>query len=89
MIHRIGGVDYTISFCRLRKNRGDCSPPDGKHPMIRIDKRLVGEELLEVEVHELLHALFWILDERAIDQAAKDISRYLTRRGYRYAAPDE
>lgn len=83
MKHKIGGVEYEIRFRALRNVLGDCTDPRKSNPQIRIDKALSGQRLLEVEIHELLHAEFWDLAEEAIDRAARDLSSYLYKRGYR------
>jgi hypothetical protein len=43
--------------------------------LIRSD--LVGEELIEVFIHECLHAGDWTKDEEWVDQTARDIARGL------------
>ena len=63
---------------------GDCSSPDEKYRVVRVDSRIQGEEELDVILHELLHAAAWdVLDESFVDSTATGIARLLWRIGYR------
>lgn len=62
---------------------GSCCPPTARNKEIRIRKTLRGERLLEVIIHEVLHACFWDIDEDAIESAARDLARVLYRLGVR------
>lgn len=72
---------YRIEFAQLSDCRGSCDPLTEKDKAIRIDSRLRGEELVEVAIHEAIHAACWDLDETAVTEAARDIARMLTRLG--------
>lgn len=69
---------------RVRKHRGDVDAPHEKRKLIRIDPGLKDEERLEVELHELLHAVDWHKDETWVHDVARDIAKILYRQlGYR------
>lgn len=68
------------------RTRGTCDPPDCKKKAIKILSSLEGEELLEVLIHEFLHASFWNIEEPSIEKAAQDIAYVLFKLGYRRAA---
>lgn len=61
---------------------GYCTPPDQAGRTICIRPSLTGERRLEVEIHEMIHAAMWSLDEEFVEQMAKDLARNLTRIGY-------
>lgn len=80
------GKRYRVVFERLPDDtNGECDHPETKHKQIRIDSALTGRPLLETELHELLHAGFWSLDETHVAEWARDVSRYLWQRGYKCA----
>lgn len=57
--------------------------PDVKGKAIYIADELKGETLLEVTIHEALHACDWYKDEEWVCQAGHDIARLLWRLGWR------
>lgn len=59
----------------LGNARGSCDPPTKPNKEIRIISSLKGQELLEVMLHEILHAALWDLDEQAIEETAEDAAR--------------
>lgn len=63
------------------KDRGYCESPDSKNKSIVISRNLTGEELLEVLIHECLHAATWDSSEQMVSETAKDIARILHRLG--------
>lgn len=63
------------------KDRGYCDSPDSKNKSIVISKTLEGEELLEVLIHECLHAATWDSSEQMVFETARDIARILHRLG--------
>ena len=63
----IGDNRWKVQFCVLRDRRGDCNIEKRE---IRIDERLEGEELLEVLIHEIMHARCWDLDEQPVSETA-------------------
>ena len=72
---------YRIEFAQLEDCRGSCDPLTQTAKTIWIDSRLTGEELVEVAIHEAIHAACWDLDETAVMESARDIARMLTRLG--------
>jgi hypothetical protein len=80
----IKGRRYTIRRARMRDNYGMCDHPGATGKEIRIAKGLRGGELLlEVLIHEILHASAWDLSEESVDQFGRDCARILWRLGYR------
>lgn len=77
------GRRWRLVFVPRLNADGECDPPDTVSKAIRIAKRLRGQRLLEVLVHEMLHACGWPIDEQFITRAAEDIGRNLWRLGYR------
>ena len=61
---------------------GICEAPHIKRKRTIVDADVKGELLLEVLIHEQLHACFWNIDEEDISQAANDIARNLTKLGW-------
>jgi len=53
---------------------GECSHPKSNKKEILISNKLRGKELVEIIIHEMLHASMWIVSEETVDQTAKDIS---------------
>jgi hypothetical protein len=74
--YNIRGVKYLVKKARI-KDRGVCDSPKAEAPTIKYSNTLKGEELLEVLIHEVLHACLWDLDEHAIDESAVIISKVL------------
>ena len=62
---------------------GVCNPPTRKGKSIKIDNTLKDFDKLETIVHESLHAVFWDLDEYAVQDAAEDLAKLLWKLGYR------
>lgn len=68
---------------------GACEPPDSTRKEIRIRKNLKGKELLDVTIHECLHAADWSKDEEDwVAPVATDIAAVLWRMGYRRKGHD-
>jgi len=82
------GRRWFIRFVKLGREQayGSCDDPRQRSKAIRIDPRLEDEQLLEVTIHELLHACDWRADEEHIDQQARDMARVLWRLGWRQSA---
>lgn len=82
--HKFRGNKYLIQFTnRLSKVIfGDCDSPYSKERKIRIRKDLDDEKLLEISIHEALHACFFDIDDSVITETAKDISEFLIKLGY-------
>lgn len=61
----------------------DCERPDSTDKTIRINSKAAGLRELELELHEAAHASFWDWDEEAVEEAARDIAKFLWRIGWR------
>lgn len=80
----IAGNTYTIRTARLRKNDGECDSPGCKNPEIRIKAGLDQQVMLEVLIHEMLHASAWLaLSEEYVTVTARDIAHILYDLGWR------
>lgn len=66
-----------------RDRLGDCDHPPGPHPTIRVRRNLSQRQMLEILLHELLHASRPELDESAIAQSAKECAAGLYAMRYR------
>lgn len=64
---------------------GKCDPPDAPAVArkIRVCKSLTGKEELDTNIHEMIHACCWYLDEEVVRQSATDIAKALWQLGYR------
>ena len=80
--HTFSGQRYRIEIVVLRHVEGDIDQPRTKGKTIRIKKGLRGVQLLEVLVHEALHACFPELSEEAVERAGHDISTFVHRHGF-------
>ena len=70
------GKRYKIVFTNLTKIDADCDHPSSKHKTIRSDSKVKNPyHLLELAIHEGLHACFFDLDEDSVNQAANDITK--------------
>lgn len=85
------GKRWQLHFVGLGRHRsregepvdGLCYPPHASQRKILIDKRLSGQELLRVLLHELSHATNWTIDEDFIEQQSTDMAAVLWDLGYR------
>jgi hypothetical protein len=78
---RIRYVPYLGKDKNGGNNRGDCAHPDYPQKTIRIKQNLCGEELVEILIHEMIHAANWHLDEDWIERFAADAARTLKHFG--------
>lgn len=74
----IGGTRWKLQRTRLRDRRGDCNL-DRK--TIRVCESLIGQELVEVLVHEIVHARVWDLDEQAVEDIGQSVATALANWG--------
>lgn len=72
------------------RREGDCTMPmdpahrlSRKERVIRIDKTLSSDELLNVALHEAMHATFPFLNEEWVDAPITDIAAFLVKLGFR------
>ena len=83
----VAGKRWRLRFVPSLAARGECDPPSTTGKELRIRTALAGEELLEVLLHELLHAAGWPLDEAFVAGFAADAARVLWKLGYREETP--
>jgi len=62
-----------------RRNQADGS----KGGLIRIDGSATDRIRMETEIHEIMHACLWDLDEAAVSETARDMAKALWKIGYR------
>lgn len=70
----IGDKRWKLLQQRLRDRRGDCNI---ETKTIRVCESLVGQELVEVLVHEIVHARVWDLDETAVSDIGQAVASAL------------
>jgi len=63
-----------------RAKRAECDSPRTTDKEIRIAGRYRGKELIELILHECLHAGLWQLDEETVTEVAHDLARTLARK---------
>lgn len=81
---RLRGQVWDLVRCKLPDGTdGLCEPPGRPGKRIKIRKDMGAKDELETLIHEMLHACYWDLDEKAVEEAARDIARALWRLGYR------
>lgn len=69
---------------------GACESPDSPRKEIRVRKNLRGKEMLDVLIHEMLHASDWTKDELDyVAPVATNIAKVLWRLGYRRKGHDD
>jgi hypothetical protein len=74
----INGKRWRLIFTsQLGDCRGICDHPDAVGKRIRIRNGLPREELIEVLLHELLHAADWSKGESWVERTACDLARVL------------
>jgi len=79
---------HGITYRYIRSNTkldGYCKKPNmPKHRrIIAINKQLKGKKELDTNIHEMLHACGWSLDEEWVRDTATDIANALWELGYR------
>tara|TARA_Y100001973_G_scaffold106824_1_gene188477 strand:- start:2528 stop:2794 length:267 start_codon:yes stop_codon:yes gene_type:complete len=70
----IGEKRWKVLRCKLSDRRGDCHL---ENKQIRISDKLEGKELVEILVHEIVHARVWDLDEEAVEDIGIAVSNAL------------
>ena len=81
MFHKLRRKVWELIYIEM-EDLGLCDAPDRRSKKIKINKQLSGRIKLEIIIHEALHACAWDLDEEAVSETAKAISRLLWREGY-------
>ena len=90
MKHKIRGWHLATKEWRVgyRKNIpgnnfGDSDHSDESKPGIRIQSTLKAEDIMDTEIHELIHANCPWMDEDAVGMLATNLATFLWKRGYR------
>jgi hypothetical protein len=83
----VGDRRWTIQRVRYPRDRdGDC---DWSKRLIRLADSLVGVQLLDALLHELLHARFGDLAEDVVDEFASTAAGILDSEGFKQADDHE
>jgi hypothetical protein len=72
-----------VSVSEIRGKCGECDAPTTKGKEIRVLKSQADKEELETLIHEGLHACDWHKDEEWVEDAARDIARFVYAQGWR------
>jgi hypothetical protein len=83
MRSKILGKCWRIVRERFRNSWGHCDAPNIKNKAIYIDPKIRGEHLLEIILHETLHAAGWHIDEEFVEELARDQARLIYKLGFR------
>ena len=75
-----------IEMKALAKAWGYAYPDERK---IQLDPRMNDKTLLDIATHETLHVVLPVLDEEAVDLAARHVANVLTRLGFRRFPEDD
>lgn len=59
--------------------RGLCDAPTRSHKKIKVSARVKPDEMLEVVLHECLHAALWSISEEDVDHTARDLAKVIKR----------
>lgn len=90
---KILGKVWNLRFIDARKlpdALGACESPDSPQKEILVRKNLQGVEMLDVLIHEMLHAADWTKDEQDwIEPVATSIADALWKLGYRRKGHDD
>jgi len=79
--HTFKGVCFDID---LEPHDGSCDDPKKRTPRMAFPSGVQNTpQSLELVCHECLHALWFNLSEADVELAARDMSRFLWRLGYR------
>ena len=77
---RIGKELWTLRRCKVPQDRwGDC---DKEKRLIRVDERLGGTDLLNVLLHEMIHARWWCLCESEVTEFAEEVAGVMEAFGF-------
>ena len=91
MLVTVNGKRWDMVFAPLQDCDGQCDAPTDKRKRIKLAPRLKKDprRLMEVVIHELLHACDWSKAEEWVEPTAEDIARVLWKIGYRLSEPKE
>ncbi len=80
---KIRGQRWTLCTHPMPEFNGLCDYPSTPRRHIWINPDLAKQKLLEILLHECLHAAFIDIDEEVIDTVGKDLAKILWDLGYR------
>ena len=79
---QLGEVVYTVRLARRDlAARGECDSPRKPNPEIRVRRGLPPIEVMEVLIHEAMHALHWQIAEEVVLESAIQIADMLDKAG--------
>ena len=89
---KIAGRTWSLDFVKAsemqsRHNWGECDLPTASKPLMTVRQSLQPKVILNVTVHELLHACRPELSEEAVTQTADVIAGVLYKLGARITPP--
>ena len=89
---KIGTRTWSLDFVKAsqmqsRSNWGECDLPTARKPMMTVRRSLKPKAMLNVTVHELLHACRPELSEEAVRETADVIAGALYKLGARIEPP--
>ena len=81
---RINGKFWELVFVKEPIIQGEpclgfCEAPTKKGKKIVIKEDLKGEKLLEILIHEQLHASLWVAEEEWVSETGVDLARNIVR----------
>ena len=81
---KLNGKRWKVT--RDKRRAGDDKNWDGycdhKKQTIYLNPELSGDKLLDVAIHESLHAMLDIIDEETVDHVASSVARLVSRMGF-------
>ena len=89
---RIANRTWSLDFVKAsemqsRENWGECDLPTARKPMMTVRRSLAPKAMLNVTVHEMLHACRPELSEEAVKDTADIIATALYKLGARITPP--
>ena len=89
---KIAGRTWSLDFVKAsemqsRANWGECDLPSATNPLMTVRQSLQPKAILNVTVHELLHACRPELSEEAVTETADVIAGVLFKLGARITPP--
>jgi hypothetical protein len=87
--HSFRNKRWRIEHKGIKGRWGECENPDAKDKVLVLPKLHHGSKvLMEVAIHEGLHACLWDLNEEPVHDTARDISSFLWRLGFRHISQE-
>jgi len=78
--HTFRGKRYRIvTHSKSKLYDGYCQHPEHKNRTILVRTDFQKRKLIWLAIHEALHACFFDTSEEAVDEAAKDIAKFLQK----------